>query len=194
MLHGAYIAGTVASTSRPWYLSGYYVVFELATRLRAIAAEPWMPDTYVAALGLRHFGTIVEGQVYRSGEPRNRLHWAQVERLGIRTLVCVKRTPMRADTRATARALGLSIARVGLGPDGAIDEAAVRAAAGIALDPANGPVLVHCDGGRHRVGIACAGVRRLLGGTLEEALLEYARFAEPTPRASDRAAIAAQWR
>lgn len=143
---------------------------------------------------MRHYGTIVEGQIHRSGEPTSRLHWAHVEALGIRTLVCVKRTPMNVETRATARALGLSIARVSLGPDAAIDESAVRAAAGIALDPANVPVLLHCDGGRHRVGIASAGIRRLQGWTLADALAEYDRFAQPTPRAHDRAAIAAQWR
>ena len=190
VLHMTY----VGAPARPWFLPGYYAVFELAARFRTIASEPWTPASYVAALGLPHFGAVVQDQVYRSAEPSNRLHWAQVEFLGIRTLVCVKRTSMRADTRATARALGLSIARVSLGPDGAIDECAVRAAAGIALDPANGPVLVHCDGGRHRVGIAVAGIRRLMGWTLGDALAEYERFAEPTPRECDRRAIAAEWR
>jgi protein tyrosine/serine phosphatase len=189
--HATYVG---ADPARPWFLPGYYIVFELAARLRAIATEPWAPSTYAAALGLRRFGIVVADQVYRSAEPTNRLHWGQIERLGVRTLVCVNRTSMRADTRATARALGLSIARVSLGPDDAIVESAVRAAAGIALDPANGPVLLHGDDGRHRVGIAVAGIRRLTGWTLADALAEYERFAEPTPRACDRVAIAAEWR
>jgi tyrosine-protein phosphatase SIW14 len=183
VLDGTYIAGT-----------GYQVVVEIAARLRAIASDPWAPSSYATALGLPAFGRIVDGQVYRAAEPQNRLHWAQIERLGIRTLVCVGEDPIRTAMRACARAMGLSVARVSLGRDAAIDESAVRAAAGIALDPANGPVLLHCGDGRRRVGIACAGVRRLQGWPLADALAEYERFAGPMERACDRVAIAAQWR
>lgn len=176
--------------ARPWFLPAYYAMFELASGLRAVALER---RPLGSMLGLRHLGTLVAGQAYRSSEPRSERQWAQVQRLAIRTLLCVKRTPMRAETRARARALGLGIVRVDLGADAAIDPRAVEAAALLALDPSNGPVLLHCDGGRHRAGIVGARIRRLQGWTLTEALAEYERFACPTPRAHDRAAIVALW-
>jgi protein tyrosine/serine phosphatase len=176
--------------ARPWFLPAYYAMFELASGLRAVAFER---RPLASMLGLRHLGTIIERQVYRASEPRSERQWAQVERLAIRTLLCVKRTPMRAETRAQARARGLVVLRVDLGADAAIDPRAVEAAALLALDPSNGPVLVHCDGGRHRAGIVGACIRRLQGWTLAEALAEYERLARPTPRAHDRAAIVALW-
>jgi tyrosine-protein phosphatase SIW14 len=82
------------------------------------------------------------------------------------------------------------VARIDLGADGAIDTRAIQRALRLVMDPALWPVLLHCDGGRHRTGIVTAALRRSQGFSLDQALDEYERLAAPTPRVADCAAIA----
>jgi tyrosine-protein phosphatase SIW14 len=140
-------------------------------------AQPW---------GLR---TLAPGRVYRSAEPRGP-HFAYLRKLGIRTLVCVKRTLPRERTLAFALEHDIQVARIDLGADGHIEPRAIERALGVMMRPEMWPVLLHCDGGRHRTGIVTAALRQAQGWTLAEALSEYEALAAPTPRVNDGAAIA----
>ncbi len=131
---------------------------------------------------------IVPGLLYRSAEPRA-MHLAHLDRLGIKTLVCVKRTLPHVRTLAHAASHDLHVARIDLGPDGNIMPQAIQRAVDAVTQPGLGTVLLHCDGGRHRTGIVAAALRRAQGWSLERTLDEYERLAAPTPRVSDSAAI-----
>jgi tyrosine-protein phosphatase SIW14 len=47
----------------------------------------------------------------------------------------------------------------------------------IVLDPANHPILVHCNRGKHRTGCLMGVLRRMCGWSISAIMDEYARFA-----------------
>ena len=169
--------------------SAAYVWFQTLEFAGMLARRPLARETYERMLEPWGLQTLVPGCVYRSAEPRAP-HFAHLRRLGIRTLVCVKRTLPRERTLTFALEHGLQVARIDLGADGQIAPAAIDRALRVITRPELWPVLLHCDGGRHRTGIVTAALRKAQGFGLEEALHEYERLAAPTPRVSDGAAIA----
>lgn len=167
-----------------------YVWHQTREYVESIARTPTAPSAYARLGEVWGLQTLVPGRVYRAAEPRP-WHFAHVEALGIRTLLCVKRTLPVAPTLSFAKAHGIHVARVDLGADTAIDLAAIARVLDLLERPELWPILLHCDGGRHRTGMVSAALRREQGWSLEAALAEYCELAEPTPRESDRAAIRA---
>lgn len=55
-----------------------------------------------------------------------------------------------------------------------------------ALDPANQPVLIHCNKGKHRTGSIVGCIRRIQNWSLSAAVNEYIMFAAPKTRLEDQ--------
>jgi hypothetical protein len=165
-----------------------YACHQALAFIRRIVEAPWTPSSYARLLDPWGLVELIPDAVYRSAEPRAP-HFHRLKAMGIRTLVCVKRTLPRARTIAHATARGLHVARIDLGPDGNIGPRAVQRALDVVTQPWLWPLLLHCDGGRHRTGVVAAALRKTQGWTMEAALEEYERCAAPAPRQSDRDAI-----
>jgi protein tyrosine/serine phosphatase len=166
-----------------------YVWHQTLAFAKLLIDEPLSRATYARFVEPWGLQELVEGCIYRSAEPRA-LHLEHLHKLGIRTLVCVKRTLPHPRTIEHALEHGLFVARIDLGADGDIDPRAVQRTLEVITRPELWPVLLHCDGGRHRTGIVAAALRRSQGFSLERALEEYERYAAPTPRETDREAVA----
>ena len=64
------------------------------------------------------------------------------------------------------------------------------------LDPNNGPILIHCNKGKHRTGCLIAALRKVQASqgshwSLDRILTEYHKYADPKARAYDEAFISA---
>ncbi|EXJ86390.1 hypothetical protein A1O3_03341 [Capronia epimyces CBS 606.96] len=57
------------------------------------------------------------------------------------------------------------------------------------LDPANYPMLIHCNKGKHRSGTICAAFRKVTGWTLEACIEEYEQYSKPKDRDLDKVFI-----
>lgn len=172
--------------------SALYVWHQTLEFAGLIASRPFSAATYERFAEPWGLAEVVPGAIYRSAEPRPcQLPW--LTRLGIKTLVCVKRTLPMPGTLAYARAYGIGVARIDLGADGEIDPRAVQRALDVILRPQLRPLLLHCDGGRHRTGIVAAALHRSQGASLKEALEAYEQGAAPSARVSDGAAIASYY-
>jgi protein tyrosine/serine phosphatase len=59
----------------------------------------------------------------------------------------------------------------------------------ILLEPANYPLLLHCNKGKHRTGCMTACFRKVTGWPLEDCLEEYVKYSTPKSRDLDKAFI-----
>jgi protein tyrosine/serine phosphatase len=112
---------------------------------------------YFIQVALPHFGTVREGVLYRSGQPRG-LGLAWVKHFGIRTLVNLRKphsdgTP---EEKAFAAANGLNFYNFSIGSSHADIEQTVARFLAIVDDQSNWPILVHCSRGKERSGVLSA--------------------------------------
>ncbi len=134
--------------------------------------EPWQWWLWMQGLvgsrydGLRHFAVVSPGVLFRCGQPRvSDLETIRREH-GLRTIVCARggtRHPLRGrwfrKERRYCEQTGIRLEHMpfsdkSLPPEGVFDRFLA-----IMADPANHPVLVHCEQGFHRTGILCAAFR-----------------------------------
>lgn len=127
----------------------------------------------------KRFAEVVPGRLYRSGE----LAPQQLERVarehGVRTVLSLldPNAPQSVAERAAAERLGLRWINVPLPGDGSSTEADRGVIREVILDPACGPLLVHCAAGANRTGLAIAMYRiNAEGWTVEQALAEMRSF------------------
>jgi len=135
-----------------------------------------------------NFAMCAEG-VYRGGFPSKR-NCAFLRRVGLRSIVyLVPEDPpeyylefMRQNDIALLRCgmVGNKEPFVEIPPD------AVAAAVVKVRDPANHPVYIHCDKGKHRTGCIVGGMRKAQHWSLAAILEEYRRFAGEKVRTLDQ--------
>jgi len=112
---------------------------------------------YFIQVALPHFGTVREGMLYRSGQPRGvGLTW--VKHYGIRTLINLRKphsdgTP---EERAYAAENDLNFYNFSIGRSHEDIERTVERFLTIVDDKSNWPILVHCSRGKERSGVLSA--------------------------------------
>jgi protein tyrosine/serine phosphatase len=168
-------------TTSPSVRRAIYTLHHALRIVRRVLREPLARSSWGVLLNLPCFAVVEPGRIYRSGAPRAPRHYEHLLSLGVRTLVCVRGGGASAELRDFARTHGLRLREYDLGPDCAYDDHAVAGAAAAALDAAQQPALIFCDGGRHRAGMVVAMVRLRQGHSLDTALAEYYACAEPWP-------------
>lgn len=123
--------------------------------------QPWRP-------GLKNFGTVVEGRIYRMGRTTPAGLQRLVEEKGIRTVIDFGSDPEGSehDTREVEACaeLGLDRVTLRLEGDGTGDPNMYVEALRIMTDPARQPVLVHCGAGAQRTGAAAILYRHIVEG------------------------------
>ncbi|MEI7835964.1 MAG: tyrosine-protein phosphatase [Planctomycetota bacterium] len=135
----------------------------------------WLNDYPV-----HHFSVVREGVLYRSGQPDPGQLRRLVDRYGIRTVVNLRgqRTEdvwWRGETAfCNKRVLHMKNIEMG---EGAAALANIGEFLDIVGDPANRPVLVHCEAGSARTGFAVAAYRIVVDGwSYEKAMDEALTF------------------
>lgn len=147
----------------------------LAVSAAVGGAAYWWKDYPV-----HHFAVVKEGVLYRSGQPDPGQLRRLVNRYGIRTVVNLRGLRgddpwWRAETDFCARR-GLRVLNMEMG-EAPLAQANVTEFLDIVRDPANRPVLVHCEAGSVRTGFAVAAYRIAFEGwSFRQAMAEAAEF------------------
>jgi protein tyrosine phosphatase (PTP) superfamily phosphohydrolase (DUF442 family) len=142
----------------------------LATSGGVVAAhyEEWVWD---------HFDVVKPGTLYRSGYLTPAQLEDAVERLGIKTVVCLLRDAPDVDSeRAVLKRLGVDMLWLPMPGDGFGREDQFRDALKVIGDARRGPVLVHCARGTCRTGATVALYRYEVNGwTIDDVTQEMKR-------------------
>jgi len=130
---------------------------KIITALAAVVVLAGSAYYYFIQVALPHFGTVREGVLYRSGQPRGvGLAWVKYQ--GIRTLINL-RNPHSDGTpeeKAFAAENGLNFYNFSIGSRHEDIDQTVGRFLSILDDESNWPVLVHCSRGKERSGVLSA--------------------------------------
>lgn len=126
-------------------------------------AVPTGPEKSVdlSIVTISNFGRINEGY-YRGAQPRGR-DFATLAALGVRTIIDLTKDGDRNEP-GLVRAAGMRFFRIPMTTHEPPSQAVIAQFLQIADDPANQPVYVHCQGGRHRTGVMTAVYRMTVDG------------------------------
>jgi protein tyrosine/serine phosphatase len=113
--------------------------------------------------GLRHFGVVEEGRVYRCGQPTPEQLAGQIETLGLRTVVSLRGSRDEDDPdgweaaeRDLCVARGVRFVAIPCNHKNPPTREQVEAFIELARDPQRTPLLVHCRLGQQRTLLFCA--------------------------------------
>ena len=103
--------------------------------------------------GLKNFGKVNDNY-YRGPQP-NKSHLAALKAMGVNTIIDLRRDYV-PNERGWASELGLKYFNIPLRPGTRATKEQTEYFLRLVNDPANGPVYVHCKGGKHRTGAMTA--------------------------------------
>jgi len=113
--------------------------------------------------GLRHYGVVAEGVLYRCGQPRPEELANLIERLSLRTVVSLRGVRDEDDPdgweqaeRAACAARGARFVTIPCNHKNPPTAAQAREFLDLCRDPQRRPVLVHCRIGQQRTLLFCA--------------------------------------
>lgn len=149
------------------------VVLMLALTSMTVPAQVTDTPT-IAGLTIKNFGKVNDN--YYRGEQPTRDEFAQLKRLGIKTVIDLRKDSLR-DSPNLAQASGLQYFNIPLLASRAATEEQTSHFLSLVNDPANWPVYVHCKGGRHRTGGMTA-IYRIThdGWTADQAYQEMMKY------------------
>lgn len=153
---------TMARTSntRKWIWIG---PLALLVALAGGAGLAWMRYNYP----VHHFAVVAEGVLYRSGQPPTG-RWEDVQRrCRLKTVISVREikpdAPWYIEEERFCREQNIKLIRTPL-LEKNFDDAMLYEFVAQVIDPNNQPVLVHCEAGSRRTGVAVAAYRVLVDG------------------------------
>jgi protein tyrosine/serine phosphatase len=149
----------------------------LAGPSAAAAADTGSADERAEALSkitIDNFGQVNESY-YRGAQPKGN-DYASLARVGIKTVIDLTRGGELGEQKEVEGA-GMHFFRIPMTTSDRPDQNAVVQFLKLVNDPANQPVYVHCQGGRHRTGVMTA-VYRLThdNWTAERAFAEMRQY------------------
>lgn len=138
-----------------------------------------------------NFQVIAPG-LYRSSYP----HYAHFEKLAdleLKTIVTLVPEPLPFEYANFITSNGITHYHIPIlankDPDIYTPDDTVCKVLELMLDPANYPMLIHCNKGKHRSGCITAAFRKVTGWTLEACIEEYERYSKPKDRPLDKVFI-----
>jgi protein tyrosine/serine phosphatase len=117
------------------------------------AARPAAATINVSRVRIDNFGRISD-TYFRGAQPRGR-DYADLAAIGVKTVIDLTKDGDRTEPAAVQRA-GMRFFRIPMTTHNVPTEADLARFLQIVDDPANQPVYVHCQGGRHRTGVMTA--------------------------------------
>jgi tyrosine-protein phosphatase OCA1 len=137
-----------------------------------------------------NFG-LIEDKLYRSGQP-NELNFPFLEKLGLKTVLFLAPEDPNSRYRGLTRFLSfiddqdIQLHHLGYHQSAnqwdPMSEEVVLESLELMLDPANYPMMVMCNQGRHRTGTVVGCLRKLQRWNLTSIFEEYRRYAGPKVR------------
>ncbi|KAF2155555.1 hypothetical protein K461DRAFT_265102 [Myriangium duriaei CBS 260.36] len=139
-----------------------------------------------------NFGAVLEGNIYRSGYPQSE-NLPFLEHLGVRTIVILVGPPEKVEYSEWLRQHRVQIYSFDVRPNKGdkirMDAENIEEIIDLLLNPANWPLLIHCNQGKHRTGCVVACLERVLNIPLYNALEHYHHYAAPKEREVDNTFI-----
>jgi tyrosine-protein phosphatase SIW14 len=150
--------------------SAALVVLSLAAV--SLAAEP-SSSTKLDNIQIENFGKVNDNY-YRGAQPEDG-DYADLAALGIRTVIDLTRDV--PEEQGLVERAGMKFYRIPMTTSQRPSETAITTFLDLVNDPANQPVYVHCQGGRHRTGVMTAVYRMTDDGwTAAHAYAEMKQF------------------
>lgn len=124
--------------------------------------------------GIKNFGKVNDN--YFRGSQPNKAQVAALKAMGVKTIIDLRKDYV-PEARQWAKEQGLNYFNLPLLPGRRATKEQTEYFLRLVNDPANGPVYVHCKGGRHRTG-AMTAVYRIThdGWTAEQAFEEMLKY------------------
>ena len=136
--------------------------------------------------------SMVETGVYRSAFPRTK-NIEFLKQLNLRSVVSLVPEDYPAAMLDLYNANGIKLIPIGLDgnkwPFKEINHESLQLVLDKIMDPANRPLLIHCNKGKHRTGSVVGSIRRIRGWALSAVFTEYLLFASPKTRLEDQQLI-----
>ena len=151
-------------------------VFLLVVSPAALQAKttPSVATQARASISIDNFGKI-DDHYYRGAQPAAG-DYRDLATLGVKMVLDLTRDG-RADEPGLVKAAGMKFVRIPLTTSERPSDSAVAQFLKLVNDPANQPVYVHCQGGRHRTGVMTAVYRMSQDGwTADQAYTEMKQF------------------
>jgi tyrosine-protein phosphatase SIW14 len=129
-----------------------------------------------STIAIDNFGRINDAY-YRGAQPQGR-DYEDLAALGVKTVVDLTATDeASADEPAAVAKAGMKLVRIPLSTHDEPSSAAITKFLAVVNNPANQPVYVHCQGGRHRTGALTAVYRMTHDGwTPDRAFAEMQQY------------------
>lgn len=138
-----------------------------------------------------NFHTIAPG-LYRSSYPQH-VHFEQLEDLELKTIITLVPENLPLDYADWISSNGIVHHQIHVlaNKDENVytDVETINKVLSILLEPANYPLLLHCNKGKHRTGCMTACFRKVTGWPIEDCLEEYLKYSTPKSRDLDKAFI-----
>jgi tyrosine-protein phosphatase SIW14 len=125
----------------------------LAVLLIGAASAAHAANARLSAIRIDNFG-VVNNHYYRGAQPTS-ADYPDLAALGVKTVIDLTRDG-RDDEKGLVEAAGMKFVRIPLTTTEAPAGMAITQFLALVTDPANQPVYVHCQGGRHRTGTMTA--------------------------------------
>ena len=150
------------------------VAFTTALLLAASASAETKPALDLTKIRIDNFGKTND-HYFRGAQPRSR-DYSDLANLGVKTVIDLTKDG-RDDEPGLVQRAGMKFYRIPLTTSEAPAPTKVAQFLKIVNDPANWPVYVHCQGGRHRTGVMTAVYRMTQDGwTPDRAYQEMKQF------------------
>ena len=129
----------------------------------------------VSRIDIDNFGRVSD-HYYRGAEP-DADDYAGLAALGIKALIDLRNVDADAEEKILAERVGMKYFRIPMSTHETPTAAKVQEFLRLVTDPSQGPVYVHCVGGRHRTGVMTAVYRMTLEGwTADQAFKEMKNY------------------
>jgi protein tyrosine/serine phosphatase len=125
----------------------------LAFLLIGAASAAHAANARLSAIKIDNFG-VVNDRFYRGAQPTS-ADYPDLAALGVKMVIDLTRDG-RDDEKSLVEAAGMKFVRIPLTTTEAPAGMAITQFLALVTDPANQPVYVHCQGGRHRTGTMTA--------------------------------------
>ncbi len=159
-----YVAAALITLALPAYSSA-----------QAISnSGPSPANAALSAIRIENFARV-DSTYYRGAQPRGR-DYSDLAALGVRTVIDLTKDGDRAESGMVQRA-GMKFFRIPMTTHETPTADVVSRFLQLVTDPANQPVYVHCQGGRHRTGVMTAVYRMTVDGwSSAQAFSEMKRY------------------
>ncbi|TID15557.1 ATP-binding cassette transporter [Venturia nashicola] len=134
-----------------------------------------------------NYSAVIPGALYRSAFPQAE-NFSFLRSLKLKTILTLVEEPFPPEFVEFMKTHGIKQIVVPLPANKEIimiEDAMMLKALGVALDPGNYPLLIHCNKGKHRTGCTVACLSKLRGDSLQSVLYYYHTHAREKARSLD---------